>query len=189
MPRIYKRKEDAKREKVTVPVSAHFLERLKDYAVTLWHCGGEIEGEDLLKGHVPEDVTTLNGGGCTVGLRCMDIANNLGYYEMHLFGFDTCLDPNDEATHSFPLNDPTKEFVDGNGKDVLEFKVGMDKKTARTFRVPTYLAVQAWDFEKLLKMSAGAANFTVHGDGVINEMVRLYKAALAKEKMKLKAVG
>ena len=35
MPRIYKRKEDAKREKVTVPVSSHFLERLKDYAVTV----------------------------------------------------------------------------------------------------------------------------------------------------------
>jgi hypothetical protein len=35
MPRIYKRKEDAKREKVTVPVSSDFLERLKDYAVTV----------------------------------------------------------------------------------------------------------------------------------------------------------
>ena len=35
MPRIYKKKEDAKREKVTVPVSSHFLERLKDYAVTV----------------------------------------------------------------------------------------------------------------------------------------------------------
>jgi len=35
MPRIYRKKVDAKREKVTVPVSAHFLERLKDYAVTV----------------------------------------------------------------------------------------------------------------------------------------------------------
>ena len=35
MPRIYKRKEDAKREKVTVPVSSNFLERLKTYAVTV----------------------------------------------------------------------------------------------------------------------------------------------------------
>jgi hypothetical protein len=35
MPRIYKRKEDAKREKVTVPVSSNFLERLKSYAVTV----------------------------------------------------------------------------------------------------------------------------------------------------------
>jgi len=35
MPRIYKRKEDAKREKVTVPVSSNFLERLKNYAVTV----------------------------------------------------------------------------------------------------------------------------------------------------------
>ena len=73
------------------------------------------------------------------------------------------------------------EFIHGNGKDVLDFKVGVDKKTARTFRVPTYLAVQAWDFEKLLKTSAGAANFTVHGDGVINEMVRLYKAAMRRK--------
>ena len=35
MPRIYKRKEDAKREKVTVPVSSDFLEKLKNYAVTV----------------------------------------------------------------------------------------------------------------------------------------------------------
>jgi hypothetical protein len=35
MPRIYTRKEDAKREKVTVPVSANFLCRLKEYAVTV----------------------------------------------------------------------------------------------------------------------------------------------------------
>jgi hypothetical protein len=35
MPRIYKKKEDAKREKVTVPVSSNFLERLKTYAVTV----------------------------------------------------------------------------------------------------------------------------------------------------------
>lgn len=33
MPRVYKRKEDAKREKVTVPVSSNFLEKLKNYAV------------------------------------------------------------------------------------------------------------------------------------------------------------
>lgn len=154
------------------------FEHLTDYPVTMWHCGGEAEGEDLLKGHIPEDTITLNGGGCTVGLRCIDIANNLGYYEQHLFGFDTCLDPNSGATHSFPLNDPTKEFIHGNGKDVLDLKIGLDKTTARTFRVPTYLVVQAWDFEKLLKTSAGAVNFTVHGDGVINEMVRLYRAAL-----------
>jgi hypothetical protein len=35
MPRIYKKKEDAKREKVTVPVSSNFLCRLKEYAVTV----------------------------------------------------------------------------------------------------------------------------------------------------------
>jgi hypothetical protein len=35
MPRIYKKKEDAKREKVTVPVSSNFLDKLKSYAVTV----------------------------------------------------------------------------------------------------------------------------------------------------------
>lgn len=154
------------------------FESLKDYPVTMWHCGGEAEGEDLLKGHIPPETITLNGGGCTVGLRCIDIANRLGYYEQHLFGFDTCIDPNTEETHSFALNDPTTEFIHGNGKELVDLKVGADKKTARTFRVPTYLIVQAWDFEKLLKTSGKAANFTVHGDGVINEMVRLYKAAV-----------
>jgi len=35
MPRIYTRKPDAKREKVTVPVSSEFLDRLKTYATTI----------------------------------------------------------------------------------------------------------------------------------------------------------
>ena len=35
MPRIYVKKEDAKREKVTVPVSSNLLDRLKSYAVTV----------------------------------------------------------------------------------------------------------------------------------------------------------
>jgi hypothetical protein len=35
MPRVYKKKEDAKREKVTVPVSSTFLDRLKSYAETV----------------------------------------------------------------------------------------------------------------------------------------------------------
>ena len=33
MPRIYKKREDAKREKVTVPVSSDLLSELKNYAV------------------------------------------------------------------------------------------------------------------------------------------------------------
>ena len=35
MPRVYAKKPDAKREKVTVPVSPEFLERLKCYAYTI----------------------------------------------------------------------------------------------------------------------------------------------------------
>lgn len=35
MPRIYTRKPDAKREKVTVPVSSEFLDRLKIYAMSV----------------------------------------------------------------------------------------------------------------------------------------------------------
>ena len=35
MPRIYVKKEDAKREKVTVPVSSNLLDRLNSYAVTV----------------------------------------------------------------------------------------------------------------------------------------------------------
>ena len=35
MPRVYKKKEDAKREKVTVHVSHDLLNKLKTYAVTV----------------------------------------------------------------------------------------------------------------------------------------------------------
>lgn len=35
MPRVYTRKPDAKREKVTVPVSSDFLDKLKIYALSV----------------------------------------------------------------------------------------------------------------------------------------------------------
>ena len=35
MPRVYTKKPDAKREKVTVPVSLELLDRLKGYAYTI----------------------------------------------------------------------------------------------------------------------------------------------------------
>jgi hypothetical protein len=160
------------------------FEHLKAYPVTMWHTGGELNGEDILKGVVPPDKTTLCGGGCTVGLRCLDVANRLGYYEQHLFGFDSCLDPNSGQTHAFPLNDPSKEFVLGTGSHVIDLKIGMDRERARAFRVPNYLAVQAWEFEKLLKTSEGAAKFTVHGDGVFAEMLRLYNDAKREQQMR-----
>jgi len=160
------------------------FEHLKAYPVTMWHTGGELNGEDILKGVVPPDKTTLCGGGCTVGLRCIDVANRFGYYEQHLFGFDSCLDPNSGQTHAFPLNDPSKEFVLGTGSHVIDLKIGMDKERARSFRVPNYLAVQAWEFEKLLKTSEGAVKFTVHGDGVFAEMLRLYNDAKGEQQVR-----
>lgn len=150
------------------------FEHLKKYPVTLWHCGGELGGTSLLEGYLPATSIELGGGGCTVGLRAVDIANRLGYYELHLFGFDSCIDPNTEATHAFPLNDPTKEFVQGNGADVIDYLIGTTKASGRHFRVPKYLMSQICDFEKMLKTSKGAAHFTIHGDGVFMEMVKLW---------------
>lgn len=164
------------------------FEHLVAYPVTMWHCGGELNGEDILNGIVPKETTSLSGGGIGVGLKCVDIANRLGYYEQHLFGFDSCVDPNSGATHAFPLNDPENEFALGTGKDLIDLKVGVNKETARAFRVPNYLAAQAWCFEKLLKTSDGAANFTVHGDGVFAEMLRLYHDAKARSPLR-KVIG
>lgn len=159
------------------------FDHLKEYPVTMWHCGGTLNGEDVLQGVVPPEATSLAGGGIGVGLKCVDIANRLGYYNQHLFGFDSCLG-HDGETHAFPLNDPENEFSLGTGAHVIDMKIGVEKAAARTFRVPNYLAVQAWYFEKLLKNSEGAAKFTVHGDGVFAEMVRLYNDTKAKTQLK-----
>lgn len=154
------------------------FEHLADFPVTLWHSGGTLNGEDILEGVLPADRPSIAAGGCTVGLRAIAVANVLGYHEQHLFGFDSCVDPATEASHAFPLNDPEKEFAQGNGSKVITMKIGKNKKVARVFRVPNYLAVQAWQFEEMLKRSKGAATFTVHGDGVFSEMVRLYNEAI-----------
>ena len=156
------------------------FERLKNYPVTLWHCAGSLNGEDLL-GDLTKGRVQIEAGGCTIGLRAIALANQLGYYEQHLFGFDSCLDPNSEESHAFPFNDPSIEFKNGNAAEVMTIKIGVDKEFARAFKVPNYLVNQAWEFEKMLKRSEGAVKFTVHGDGVFAEMLRLYNDATRRK--------
>jgi hypothetical protein len=155
---------------------------LSGYPVTVWHCDGTINGhgERLLASRLPPGTGTIEAGGCTVGLRAIAVANALGYYEQHLFGFDSCIDPNTEQTHAFPLNDPTVEFVNCNGGQVQTIRIcrpGADAESGRKFRIPNYLMSQAWEFERLLKNSKGSVNFTIHGDGVFAEMLHLYRQA------------
>ena len=150
------------------------FEHLKKFPVTVWHCAGTLNGVDLL-GELTKGRVQIEAGGCTVGLRAIALANQLGYYQQHLFGFDSCLDPNSGETHAFGLNDPENEFSGGNGADVVTIKIGKDSESARSFRIPNYLVTQAWEFERMLKNSKGAVNFTIHGDGVFAEMLRLYR--------------
>lgn len=67
--------------------------------VTLWH--PNIEG---IQEYVGDRECALIGGGTTVGLQAIDIACQLGYRSIHLFGFDSSYRGDDGHAYDQPEN-------------------------------------------------------------------------------------
>jgi len=66
------------------------FEHLKNYAVTMWHCGGELNGEDILDGIVPKSATTL-AGGVSRGLKCVTL-QTVWVLRATSLRFDSCIE-------------------------------------------------------------------------------------------------
>ncbi len=125
------------------------FDALDGYSVYIWHLGGIPETEKLRQ----------IGGGCTVGLRSISIAIALGYSNLHLFGFDSCF--LDKASHSYPMR--ADEF-----NTITVKVVGTD----REFETTPELLAQANHFIGMAQKFGGMFSATVHGDGLIAEIMR-----------------
>lgn len=135
----------------------------------IWHAGGN--GDVNFK---PDDIVV--GGGCTVGTRALIIAMCFGYKHIDLFGFDTCLDETDEH-HAYKYDNPEVE----NLGPVLE--IALDHESGKKFKIAEYMLGQLFDFKNILAQCGNTLELTVHGGGLIAELLRIGKEKqLALEK-------
>lgn len=99
--------------------------------VILWHPSGTPGMEDVLRILRPGNWLMV-GGGCTMGLRWINIGYMLGFRNFHLHGMDSSF--RDGATHAYPDRADDKETVEVEGFSTR----------------PNFLA-QASDFFKILE--------------------------------------
>lgn len=138
-----------------------YLHKEKRRGVLIWHAGGEN-----LDSSVFGENKVMVGGGCTVGTRAIMLAMGMGYNNIHLFGFDTCLDEN-FAHHAYEFKDKERESI-GN-----IYEVRLDGPKGKKFHVAAYHLGQLFDFQSILKTYADRIRVTVHGEGLLKHLMDL----------------
>lgn len=143
---------------------------LKDRDTHIFHLAGDkfdpaIYGENQIP----------IGGGCTIGTRAMVIAINFGFYNQHLFGFDTCLSEENGNVrhHAYEFNTKEEKIHDTHD---IKFEVD-----GPTFKVAGYHLGQLFDIKAVMAHYANVINITVHGESLLS-----YFMELAKKRQQLK---
>lgn len=133
------------------------LEGLPPERTYLWHTQ-----PDLVKDILDEHYGTLwfpIPGGSTVTLRAIPMLRMLGYKRFHMFGFDSCLGP-DDAHHSYPQ-------PENDSPVVVNTTVG-----GRVFKCHPWMIAQAQEFMGLVKYLGDEFEVELYGDGLINHILR-----------------
>lgn len=112
--------------------------------------------------------TILTGGGCTVGTRAMALAMQFGYWEHHLFGFDTCVKSESEH-HAYPFDNPEVETLG----ELIDIQI--DNLDGPSFKVAGYMLGQYYDFKNILAQNAAKLRVFIHGDGLLAHHMELAK--------------
>lgn len=134
------------------------FDALKDHKVVLWHVPQEWDDPEW-----PVSGMSVLGGG-TIVLRAITLALMLGRKDVHFFGVDSCLGP-DEAGYVFQeLHNPT---IDTNAQS-YSVKLGKDEPGATEYRCLAWHLAQARDFAVVLQSWDFRPVF--HGGGMISDM-------------------
>ena len=146
---------------------AAVFEELKDRNVVLWHCGGDKKDNDTIWN---TESTLVVGGGTTVATRAMIIAMCFGYSNQHLFGMDTCV--RGDTTHAYHVGESIGPL----------FPIRLASEDGPEFMMAKYHVAQLRDFKLVLKLFGDRVRFTVHGDGVLAELMRISRDTAQKLK-------
>lgn len=142
------------------------FDALKHYPVCVWHAEGT--GLSHLFVEAGRTQATGVGGGCTVTLRALNLAILLGYRKQHYFGLDSCF--SDGEHHAYEAEDVVTPL------DVIV------PATGRKFMAAPYMAAQAEQFKDWLKMHGHKfVEPVAHGDGLISEILKVWRANIQGE--------
>lgn len=124
--------------------------------VVLWHPSGSPECEILLESLFPETWFMI-GGGCTMGLRWLNLGYVFGFRDFAFHGLDSSF--RDGATHAYPDRADAKEHLTISGRrtrlnfvnQVQDFFVSLDTHD---------------------KLSAEQITVDVHGEGLLQDELK-----------------
>lgn len=139
------------------------FDKLKDYDVRLWHVTpNSMEDEEGAEAILDDSYMQwcAIGGGCTMGLRWIDLGYFLGFRKFNLHGLDSSFR---ETTHAYPDRADSKEWIEINGR-----------KTRLNFWA------QVYDFEELLERlweQDSNIQIEVFGDGLLQDSWKAFRAA------------
>jgi hypothetical protein len=103
-------------------------------------------------------------GGCTVALRSLAALRMMGFYKIHVYGFDSCL--RGDEHHAYEQAENNKD-----SEDAMTITVAPGSSYEKEFRVAPWMIFQAMDFKKMAINLMGDVNLNIKGDGLIAYMV------------------
>lgn len=156
------------------------IKHFKDHQLVLWHC----HSNDYDRAEIEElEGTIYHGisGGCTVGLRSINISLMLGYTNLHMFGFDSCM--SDEECHAYAVSQTEK---DGFGKlwtvklrDII--KDDGEGPGDKVYKCLGYQLAQADNFKSFFMHFGKTFTPTFHGEGLLPDLFQLMLSILGAE--------
>jgi len=105
-------------------------------------------------------------GGCTVALRALCALRMLGYYKIHIYGFDSCI--RDDIHHAYDQEENKKDL-----DEAVTITVAPGSAYEKKFKAAPWMIFQALDFKKMALDLLGDVNLNIKGSGLIAYMVEL----------------
>jgi hypothetical protein len=139
---------------------------LDGFPVVMWHCISDSEKEFL---NIIEPGYQGLGGGCTSGLRALGMAAVMGYTNMHLFGYDSCISKTGEG-HAYPLIDEAVEKEGFNAEKTFKLRIGIDGPGEEEYECYGYHVAQAQNFETMITHHHNLFRCTFHGEGLMKDI-------------------
>lgn len=137
------------------------FDKLKDCRVELWHSSGAEGAEEICRENNSDDWLMI-GGGCTMGLRWINLGYILGFRRFHLHGMDSSF--RDSGTHAY------SDRRDGDGEPILILD---------GFKTRANFLGQLADFrillERYLAPDIEPVAIEVFGDGLLQTRWREYR--------------
>lgn len=151
------------------------FEHLKSMQVVQWHCHSDEVKAKLDENNLGGDYHGISGG-CTVGLRAISMAIMLGYSNIHMFGYDSCLGREDKH-HAYDFSDKSEELG-----VIYNIKVGGEtlEKDAILFKCAGYQLAQAVNFKEFYVNFREYFNPVIYGNGLIAEMFKHMNVEMKK---------